>query len=99
MQEQLGERLLLIAEHEAVEHAADLGMIQRGIADEILKDQAERIRQLKKDDISSSLEIEVTELVRKVPLFQGMDESEFEDIGGYLRAKTIPRGTPIVRQG
>lgn len=99
MQEQLGQRLLLIAEHEAVEHAADLGMIQKGIAEEILKDQAERIRQLKKDDVSACFEIEITELLRKVPLFDGMDQEEFEDIGSFLRPRTIPRGTDIVRQG
>ena len=41
MQEQLGQRLMLIAEHDAVEHAKELGIIQSGIASSILKDQAE----------------------------------------------------------
>lgn len=99
MQEQLGQRLLLIAEHESVEHAAGLGMLQEGVAKTILKDQAERIRQLKKDDVSASLEIEVNELLRKVPLFKGMTEEEFEHIGTYLRPRTVPRGTPIIKQG
>ena len=51
VQQQLGERLLLIAERESVEQAAELGTMQHGIADQILKDQDNRIRQLKNDDV------------------------------------------------
>jgi len=98
MQEQLGQRLLLVAEHESVEHAADLGMINRGIASKILKDQEERLRQLKQDNISAAFEIEVSELLRKVPLFHGM-ESEFDTVASYLRPRTVPRGTAIIKQG
>ncbi|MCH8256656.1 MAG: cation:proton antiporter [Proteobacteria bacterium] len=98
MQEQLGQRLLLVAEHESVEHAAELGMINKGIAGKILKDQEERLRQLKQDNISAAFEIEVSELLRKVPLFQGM-ESEFDTIASYLRPRTVPRGTAIIKQG
>ena len=98
MQEQLGQRLLLVAEHESVEHAAELGMLNKGIAGKILKDQEERLRQLKQDNISAAFEIEVSELLRKVPLFQGM-ESEFDTIASYLRPRTVPRGTAIIKQG
>jgi Na+:H+ antiporter len=98
MQEQLGQRLLLVAEHESVEHAAELGMINRGIAGKILKDQVERLRQLKQDNISAAFEIEVSELLRKVSLFHGM-ESDYDTIAGYLRPRTIPRGTDIIKQG
>jgi CPA1 family monovalent cation:H+ antiporter len=98
MQEQLGQRLLLVAEHESVAHAAEHGMIQEGIARTILKDQKERLRQLKRDDISAAFEIEVSELLRKLPLFHGM-ESEYESIGRLLRRRTVPKGTAIVKQG
>lgn len=99
MQEQLGQRLLLVAEHESVEHAAELGMLQEGIAEKILEDQAERIRQLKQDDISACFEIEVTEILRKVPMFQGVGDRERVLIGAVLRPRTVPRGTDIIRQG
>jgi CPA1 family monovalent cation:H+ antiporter len=98
MQEQLGQRLLLVAENEEVEHAAELGMIQEGIASKILKDQHERLRQLKQDNISAAFEIEVSELLRKVPLFKGL-ESEFDNIGEFMRRKTVPKGTAIIKQG
>ena len=99
MQEQLGQRLLLVAEHESVEHAAELGMLQEGIAEKILKDQAERIRQLKQDNASACFEIEVTEILRKVPMFQGISEEARAAIGSHLRPRIVPRGTPIIRQG
>jgi CPA1 family monovalent cation:H+ antiporter len=99
MQEQLGQRLLLITEHEAVEHAAELGMIHEGIAGKILKDQTERLRQLKRDDISACFEIEAEELLRKVPVFSGMGKEQFTEIEPYLKPLTIPRGTNIIQQG
>ena len=99
MQEQLGQRLLLVAEHESVENAAELGMLQEGIAEKILKDQAERIRQLKQDNASACFEIEVTEILRKVPMFQGISEEARAAIGSHLRPRIVPRGTPIIRQG
>lgn len=99
IQEQLGQRLLLVAEHESVEHAAELGMIQQGIASKILKDQAERIRQLKQDNISACFEIEVEELLRKVPMFSHAGEHETQLISSILKPRTIPRGTAIIRQG
>jgi len=99
VQEQLGERLLVITEHESVEHAAEMGILPEGIASNILKDQAERIRQIKRDELSSALVIEVDELLRKVPFLKDEDESVFTTISGYLRAKTIPRGTDIIKQG
>ena len=99
VQEQLGQRLLLVAEHESVEHAASLGMLQEGIAHDILRDQTERIRQLKKDNISACFEIEVSELLRKTSLFTDMSEADLDSIGRFLRPRTVPRGTAIVTQG
>ncbi len=99
VQEQLGQRLLLVAEHDSVEQAARLGMIQEGIAHYILKDQSERIRQLKKDDVSACFELEISELLRNTSIFAEINEQEFESIQGFLRPRTVPRGTAIVKQG
>jgi len=99
IQEQLGQRLLLVAEQESVEQAAEMGMIAEGIAHKILKDQASRMRQLKQDNMSACFEIEVTEILKKVPMFQGVSEEEHALIGSYLRPRTVPRGKAIIRQG
>lgn len=98
MQETLGQRLLLVAEHDSVEHAAELGMLQEGIAETIMKDQEARIRELKQDKVSSTLEIGVHELLAKLPIFKEL-EDEFDSIAAYLRPRTVPKGTPIVKQG
>ena len=99
IQEQLGQRLLLVAEHASVEQAAEMGMINEGIAHTILKNQASRIRQLNQENMSACFEIEVAEILKKVPMFQGVSEAEHAFIGGYLRTKTVPRGKVIIRQG
>ena len=99
VQEQLGQRLLLVAEHESVEHAANLGLIQEGIAHDILKEQTSRIRQLKKDNISACFEIEISELLRKTSLFTDTATEDFDYIQKFLRPRTVPRGTAIFKQG
>ena len=99
MQEQLGQRLLLVAEHDSVEHAAEMGMLQQGIAHKIMKDQAERLRLLKQDNMSACFEIEVTEILRKVPLFKDLDPSDFDLVSRCLQPKTVPRGVAIIHQG
>ena len=97
--EQLGQRLMLIAERDSVEHAAETGILQQGVASKILKDQSERLRVLKQDTMSATFEIEIEELLRKVPAFSKIETERFELIARYLRARTYPRGTDIIRQG
>ncbi|MCB1644868.1 MAG: cyclic nucleotide-binding domain-containing protein, partial [Pseudomonadales bacterium] len=99
MQEQLSQRLLLISEHDAVEHAAENGLLSAGIASAILRDQSSRIRQLKKDDINACFEIEPEELLAKVPVFAGIEPDQFSRIARHLRPHTVRRGTDIIRQG
>jgi monovalent cation:H+ antiporter, CPA1 family len=99
MQEQLGQRLMLIAEHSSVEHSKSLGIIPSGIASSILKEQAIRLRTLAQDNVTACFEIEVDELLAKVPLFSEVDPDQYDVIASYLRSTTIPRGTDIIRQG
>ena len=99
MQEQLGQRLMLIAEHDSIEHSKELGIIQSGIASAILKEQSERLRTLAQDNVTACFEIEIDELLAKVPLFSEVDPEQYGVIASYLRSTTIPRGTHIIRQG
>lgn len=98
-QEQLGQRLMLIAEHDSVEHAKELGIIQSGIASTILKEQSERLRTLAQDNMSACFEIEIDELLGKVPLFAEIDPEQYGVIAERLRSRTVPRGTDIIREG
>lgn len=99
MQEQLGQRLMLIAERDSVKHSAGLGLMPSGVASKVLKDQAERIRMLAKDNMTAYFEISVDELLSKVPLFAELDSSHYPLIAKNLRAKTVATGTNIIKQG
>lgn len=99
MQEQLGQRLMLIAERDSVKHSAGLGLVPSSIAGKILKDQSERIRMLAKDNMTAYFEISVDELLSKVPLFSELDASHYPLIAKNLRAKTVAAGTNIIKQG
>ena len=98
-QEQLGQQLMLISEHNSVHHAKELGIIQSGIASAIIKEQSERLRTLAQDNMTACFEIEIDELLAKVPLFSEIDSSQYGVIANYLRAATVTRGTDIIRQG
>ncbi|MBL4682233.1 MAG: cyclic nucleotide-binding domain-containing protein, partial [Pseudomonadales bacterium] len=99
MQEQLGQRLMLIAERDSVKHSADLGIVPSGIASKILKDQGERIRTLTKDNMTAYFEIDVDELLRKVSVFAEVDVAHYPLIAKYLRSRSFATGTDIIKQG
>jgi len=99
MQEQLGQRLMLIAERDSVKHSADLGIVPSCIASKILKDQAERIRTLAKDNMTAYFEIDVDELLRKVSVFAEVDATHYPLIAKYLRSRSFATGTDIIKQG
>ena len=77
--EQLGQRLMLIAERDSVEHAAETGILQQGVASKILKDQSERLRVLKQDNMSATFEIEIEE---KYPPSRRSKQSDLNSLLG-----------------
>ena len=99
VQNQLGEKLLLIAKHESVERNAEFGLIPEGVAAQILKEQSDRIRELNNIDLSASLEIGVEELLKQVPVFSGLSSTEFDVIAAKLKHLTVPRNTVIIKEG
>jgi CPA1 family monovalent cation:H+ antiporter len=99
VQEQLGQRLILITEYEAIGKSASLGLIKEGIASKIRKEHSESLRKLKDNDLSSSLEIEVEELIKKVPMFNGLVDQDRYLLTELLKPRTIPRGRQIIKQG
>jgi Na+:H+ antiporter len=97
-QEGLADRLVLHAEKEAIEERAHAGIIPVGVAEVMLHDMAEELRDLRKSQFSR-LQIEPSELLKKVPFFQSTSESEFAMVAERLRRRTSPAGEMIVRQG
>ena len=97
-QDRLADRLVLHAEREAIEEKAHSGIIPEGVADHMLKGMAAELRRLRSNQ-ASKLRVDPSELLRKVPFFQGIPEDEFARIAKKLRRRTSPSGEMIVRQG
>lgn len=97
-QERLAERLVLHAEREAIEEKARSGTIPEGVAETMLDDMAEELRELRASQVSQ-LKVDPRELLRKVPFFRDTPEDEFEQVASRLRRRTAPAGEAIIRQG
>lgn len=98
MQERLGERLVVHAEREAIEEQAHAGTIPRGVAEGMLEELAEEIRELRASAVGK-LRVSPEELLRKVPFFRDVRPEEFERVTRRLRPRTSPAGEVIIRQG
>ena len=98
MQERLGKRMILLAEAETAEEHAEHGTLPKGVAEEIHLNTERKLRALR-GHVITELRIEPTELLRKVPCFQGIPSEEFPNIASRLRARTVGENEDIIRQG
>jgi len=98
-QEKLGNRLLIISEQEAVARADEMGILPHGVAEAILKQQQQRLRDIRRTNISSYLEVSAAELLTKVPMFSGLEEAQFASVIPYLHKRSFPKGEKVIRQG
>jgi CPA1 family monovalent cation:H+ antiporter len=98
-QERLGNRLLIISEQDSVRHAAELGILPDGVASAIHKQQEQRLRELRRTDLSSFLEVGAEELLSKVPMFAALDSEQFASMIPHLHLRSFPKGEAIIRQG
>jgi CPA1 family monovalent cation:H+ antiporter len=98
MQERLAKRLMIAAEREAIEEEMHSGTIPGGVAEGMIEDFNHQIRALR-GVRTNELEIDPRELLRKVPFFQRTPEEDFEKIIKLLKARTVPAGEYIIREG
>ena len=97
-QERLAERMVLHAEREAIEAKADAGIIPEGVAEVMLEEMAEELRELRASK-AGKLAVDPEELLKKVPFFRDTPEEEFAIVASKLRRRTAPAGEVIVKQG
>ena len=97
-QERLAKRMVLHAEREAIEEKARAGMIPEGVAEAMLEDLAAQLREVRASQ-PAKLTVGPEELLKNVPFFADMPESEFSTVAAKLRRRTAPAGEVIVRQG
>ena len=98
MQERHARRLSLLAEIETIEEHARHGMLPGGAAERMLNERRaglDALRGLEAD----KLRIEPRELLRKVPLFADVPDSEFDALARLMRSHTLPAGENIIEQG
>jgi len=97
-QERLAERLVLHAEREAIQEKAHAGTIPEGVAEAMLDEMADELRELRASQ-ADKLRIDPRELLRKVPFFEDTPDEEFGRVAAKLRPRTSPAGEVIIRQG
>ena len=98
MQERLAARLALHAEREVINEKAHAGSIPGGVAENMLDELADGLRDLRGSEVKKLL-VEPTELLRKVPFFQEMPLEEFTSVAGKLHQQNFPSGRAIITQG
>ena len=97
-QERLARRMVLHAEREAIEEKARAGLIPEGVAEGMLEDLAAELKEIRASQ-PEKLTVGAGELLKNVPFFADMPESEFSVVAAKLRRRTVPAGEIIVRQG
>ena len=97
-QERLAKRMVLRTESETIEEKARAGLIPEGVAEGMLEDLAAELREIRASQ-PEKLTVGPEELLKNVPFFTDMPESEFSVVAGKLRRRTVPAGEIIVRQG
>ena len=97
-QERLASRMVLHAEREAIEEKARAGLIPEGVAEGMLEDLAAELKEIRASQ-PEKLTVGAGELLKNVPFFADMPESEFSVVAAKLRRRTVPAGEIIVRQG
>ncbi len=98
MQEQLGRRLVMLAESEAIEEHSERGTLPKSIAEEMQHEISHELRSLR-GQLSAKLRVDPAELMRKVPFFACIPHDHFDDLARHLHALTVSEGEAIIRQG
>ncbi len=97
-QERLADRLAIHAQKDAIEEKAHAGIIPHGVAEVMLAEFAQELRALRASQ-AGKLAVDPSELLAKVPFFQGVPAREQATVVERLRRRTAPAGDAIVEQG
>ena len=91
-------RIALDAEVDAVEHLASVGGIPDSVATSIRSAVDKDYKALARQPLSA-LEARPEELLKRVPMFEKVDESDFQRLVDTLVARTVLAGEKIIQQG
>jgi monovalent cation:H+ antiporter, CPA1 family len=98
MQERLGQRLVLLAEVEAIGEQSTLGTLPAGIAESLEHEVLQSLRALRGQEVKR-LRVEPSELLRKVPFLKDIPATEFAVLAARMRSLTVAQGDSVITQG
>jgi CPA1 family monovalent cation:H+ antiporter len=97
-QQRMGQRLLLLAESDAVRQQANLGLLPPGSAEQRLTHIDQQRRRLR-GQRTDALRTEPTELLRKLPFLKEMPAEKFTHLAEHMQAKHVARKETVIHQG
>ncbi len=98
MQERLGRRLTILAEIETIAKQSKHGALPAPIAEEIQDKLLQQLWSMRGQEITR-LQIEPSELLRKVPFFTNIPPTDFEGLAQHMRSQSLPAMETVIRQG
>lgn len=72
---------------------------QRGVVAAIHHQHQQRLREIRRRDLTAYLHVSPTELLGKVPMFAGLAEIQFAAILPYLQQRSFPKAEKIITRG
>ncbi|NWF35681.1 cyclic nucleotide-binding domain-containing protein [Mariprofundus sp. KV] len=96
MQSRLGQRMILLAELEITEEKAESGVLPEGVARNIEAELSRRLSALRGHEVKAFKDDPVS-MIRRVPLFSGLEISELELIADLIEEKELLEHTFLVR--
>lgn len=98
MQQRLADRLVLVAELDAVHEQKTAGTIPTGVAENMIEEIQGKLYKLREVP-STRIVLDSDELLKKVPFFKDMPKAEFREVVDLLVSRVTPAGEVIIRQG
>lgn len=98
MQQKLAERLALLKEREYIEDQMEHGSLPVTFGEHINAELEKRLEKVREHEVAE-LNIEPSELLRKVSFFKAMNREEFDYIAEKLIPRTANEHEIIIRQG
>ena len=98
MQERLGKRLILLSESEAIQTEESQGNIPHDLAEKMQEQRLESLWDLRGQEIAR-LKVAPEELLRKIPFFADVPESEFAELTSKMKRHSVTAGEKVIQQG
>lgn len=98
MQERLANRLILQAEHDALTNQVQTGTLPAEVAKKLQHNLESKMYKLRAT-AAEKIELDPNELLRKVPFFKDIPETEIAEIQNALHPLLLNKGEAVIKEG